>query len=74
MLREALHRSLDDSIFTVRWRAIRALAAIGANVDLVEALARSKPARCDPDVHDAYRRAQDALRAPQDGSPRQRTA
>lgn len=61
-LRAALHRSLNDGIFTVRWRAIRALAAIGATADLVEALARSQPSRFDPDLHYEYTRALDALR------------
>jgi hypothetical protein len=73
ILREALHRSLDDGIFTVRWRAIRALAAIGATADLVEVLARSQPFRFDPDLHYEYTRALDSLRVSQDSLPRKRT-
>lgn len=53
-LRDALIVSLEDPLFTVRWRAVRVLASLGTTAELIRALSRSTPAILVPDRHSDY--------------------
>jgi HEAT repeat protein len=60
-LRDALVRCLEDPLFTVRWRAIRAMAALGSTIELIPVLGRCTPAVVDPRRHFDFIAALEAI-------------
>src|SRR5262249_32979978 len=58
----ALRSALEDEVWTVRWNAVAAIAALAPDQGLIQVLLRARPRDLSSDVAHDFRRALQVLR------------